>query len=118
LLHLTLETGRTHHIRAHVSHIKHPIIGDELYGGPANRDGSYHLHAFRIAFKHPLRARSDIEAKDKKAAAINFAARFFIKGKSYSMRSAAPALLSSEIRTSSCALSENQIQPHFLDASA
>ncbi len=65
LLHLTLETGRTHQIRAHVSHIKHPIIGDELYGGPPTEDGSYHLHAFRIAFKHPFTGEEvDIEAKE------------------------------------------------------
>ena len=27
-----LETGRTHQIRVHMSHMKHPIIGDQLYG--------------------------------------------------------------------------------------
>lgn len=64
LLHLTLETGRTHQIRAHLSHIKHPIIGDELYGGPPTENGEYHLHAFRIAFIHPFSGQSvDIEGK-------------------------------------------------------
>ncbi|MDQ3229354.1 MAG: pseudouridine synthase, partial [Pseudomonadota bacterium] len=29
-----LETGRTHQIRVHMAHIKYPIIGDPLYGGP------------------------------------------------------------------------------------
>ncbi|MHC9086941.1 23S rRNA pseudouridine(1911/1915/1917) synthase RluD [Luteimonas sp. RIT-PG2_3] len=29
-----LETGRTHQIRVHMSHLKHPILGDPLYGGP------------------------------------------------------------------------------------
>ena len=29
-----LETGRTHQIRVHMAHIKHPIVGDPLYGGP------------------------------------------------------------------------------------
>ena len=29
-----LETGRTHQIRVHMTHIKHPIVGDPLYGGP------------------------------------------------------------------------------------
>ena len=29
-----LETGRTHQIRVHMAHLKHPIIGDPLYGGP------------------------------------------------------------------------------------
>ena len=54
LLHLTLETGRTHQIRAHLSHINHPIIGDELYDGPPTQDGAYHLHAFRMSFTHPF----------------------------------------------------------------
>ncbi|MGO1060635.1 RluA family pseudouridine synthase [Planococcus sp. FY231025] len=54
LLHLTLETGRTHQIRAHLSHLNHPVIGDELYDGPPTQDGSYHLHAFRMSFIHPF----------------------------------------------------------------
>ncbi|RNF39443.1 RluA family pseudouridine synthase [Planococcus salinus] len=54
LLHLTLETGRTHQIRAHLSHIGHPVIGDELYEGPPTQDGAYHLHAFRMSFIHPF----------------------------------------------------------------
>jgi 23S rRNA pseudouridine1911/1915/1917 synthase len=33
LLRLSLETGRTHQIRVHLSHIGHPILGDTLYGG-------------------------------------------------------------------------------------
>lgn len=54
LLQLTLETGRTHQIRAHLSHINHPVIGDELYDGPPTQDGAYHLHAFRMSFTHPF----------------------------------------------------------------
>jgi len=34
LLECRLETGRTHQIRVHMQHLKHPIIGDPLYGGP------------------------------------------------------------------------------------
>lgn len=33
LLKVQLETGRTHQIRVHMAHIKHPLIGDQLYGG-------------------------------------------------------------------------------------
>ena len=29
-----LETGRTHQIRVHMAHVRHPIVGDPLYGGP------------------------------------------------------------------------------------
>ncbi len=32
-LRLKLETGRTHQIRVHMSHLQHPIVGDPLYGG-------------------------------------------------------------------------------------
>jgi 23S rRNA pseudouridine1911/1915/1917 synthase len=34
LLECRLETGRTHQIRVHMTHLKHPIVGDPLYGGP------------------------------------------------------------------------------------
>jgi len=34
LLECRLETGRTHQIRVHMAHLKYPIIGDPLYGGP------------------------------------------------------------------------------------
>jgi 23S rRNA pseudouridine1911/1915/1917 synthase len=33
LLRVTLETGRTHQIRVHMAHIRHPIVGDPVYGG-------------------------------------------------------------------------------------
>ena len=35
LVHIVLETGRTHQIRVHFSHIGHPILGDTLYGSPS-----------------------------------------------------------------------------------
>jgi 23S rRNA pseudouridine1911/1915/1917 synthase len=56
LLELQLETGRTHQIRVHVSHMGHPIIGDTLYDGPTHpeiRPGRHALHAYRLAFTHP-----------------------------------------------------------------
>ncbi len=33
LLRVTLETGRTHQIRVHMAHIRHPVLGDPVYGG-------------------------------------------------------------------------------------
>src|SRR5687768_16059578 len=50
-----LETGRTHQIRAHFAAIGHPLVGDDVYGGPA-RPGleRQFLHAHRLAFDHPV----------------------------------------------------------------
>lgn len=47
---LILETGRTHQIRVHLSHIGHPILGDELYGEKSNIIQRQALHAFRLTF--------------------------------------------------------------------
>lgn len=47
------ETGRTHQIRAHLSALGHPIVGDELYGGKASADGMF-LHASSLEIIHPL----------------------------------------------------------------
>lgn len=54
LLRLRLETGRTHQIRVHLSHIGHPIVGDGLYGESDPRIGRQALHGERLAFPHPL----------------------------------------------------------------
>jgi 23S rRNA pseudouridine1911/1915/1917 synthase len=37
LVHATPETGRTHQIRVHLAALGHPIVGDDLYGGPRHR---------------------------------------------------------------------------------
>ncbi len=63
-----LETGRTHQIRVHMAHLKHPILGDPLYGGPlklpkgasealvATLRGFRRqaLHAETLEFVHPV----------------------------------------------------------------
>jgi 23S rRNA pseudouridine1911/1915/1917 synthase len=52
-----LQTGRTHQIRVHMEYIKHPVVGDPLYG--RHRKGSdlgltrQFLHSYRLAFEHP-----------------------------------------------------------------
>jgi 23S rRNA pseudouridine1911/1915/1917 synthase len=64
LLQLTIKTGRTHQIRVHLSSIKHPVVGDTLYGAPARITGSANkqilpslernfLHAAFLEFLHP-----------------------------------------------------------------
>jgi len=46
LLELRPTTGRTHQLRVHLAHIGHPILGDELYGGP--KAGRMYLHAAEL----------------------------------------------------------------------
>ncbi len=56
---VTLETGRTHQIRVHMSHIGHPVAGDPVYG-PKNGVtslGGQCLHAGLIGFVHPRDGR-------------------------------------------------------------
>jgi 23S rRNA pseudouridine1911/1915/1917 synthase len=68
LLECRLETGRTHQIRVHMAHLKHPIVGDPLYGGPLKlpRGATEELiatlrgfkrqalHAETLEFAHPV----------------------------------------------------------------
>jgi 23S rRNA pseudouridine1911/1915/1917 synthase len=68
LLECRLETGRTHQIRVHMAHLKHPIIGDPLYGGPLKLPKGatpeliealrgfkrQALHAETLEFAHPV----------------------------------------------------------------
>ena len=55
LVRFELETGRTHQIRVHSSHIHHPIVGDEVYGGSTAlyKNGQL-LHAKRLVLSHPI----------------------------------------------------------------
>jgi len=58
LLGLNLETGRTHQIRVHMQAIRHPLVGDLVYGADpvlASRLGLQRqwLHAVRLSFTHP-----------------------------------------------------------------
>lgn len=64
LVELLLETGRTHQIRVHMSHIGHPVLGDGLYGGE-NRLLIHRqaLHAARLSFTHPItKSKLQLEA--------------------------------------------------------
>lgn len=54
LVELTLRTGRTHQIRVHLSHIGHPLLGDDLYGGSKELINRQALHAAKLQFTHPL----------------------------------------------------------------
>lgn len=55
LLELTLETGRTHQIRVHLSFIGYPVIGDPVYGKKTKKYGfeGQALHARLLGFAHP-----------------------------------------------------------------
>lgn len=65
LLHCKLETGRTHQIRVHLSHLGCPIVGDKTYCKkktiPMNRQA---LHAFYLAFEHPVSKKAMKFEKD------------------------------------------------------
>ncbi len=58
LIEASLETGRTHQIRVHLSAIGHPVVGDETYGrGRSLPDALIErpfLHARALAFDHPV----------------------------------------------------------------
>lgn len=55
LLELSLESGRTHQIRVHMSYIHNPVVGDPVYSSNKNKFGleKQMLHAYKIGFNHP-----------------------------------------------------------------
>lgn len=62
LVKIQLETGRTHQIRVHFSHMGHPLFGDELYGGDHEHINRQALHCTRMVFERP-RPRTQLELK-------------------------------------------------------
>ena len=71
LLRVVLHTGRTHQIRVHLQYLRHPVVGDETYGGEPRRFlrglpagavlikqinglARHFLHAGSLAFEHPV----------------------------------------------------------------
>ena len=56
LLEINIETGRTHQIRVHLSHIGFPVVGDYTYSNGKNEFGiiGQCLHAKALDFKHPI----------------------------------------------------------------
>lgn len=54
LVKFKLETGRTHQIRVHMSHIGHALLGDTLYGGDTAQINRQALHCKTIRFIHPV----------------------------------------------------------------
>jgi 23S rRNA pseudouridine1911/1915/1917 synthase len=54
LLDVQLETGRKNQIRVHLADINHPVVGDPKYGSKVGPGGRLALHAYRLAFTHPV----------------------------------------------------------------
>jgi len=53
LLEVSLVTGRTHQIRVHLAYIRHPVLGDAVYGRRSPLIGRPALHAQSLTFRHP-----------------------------------------------------------------
>ena len=79
LIECRLETGRTHQIRVHLSHLGHPLLGDAVYG-PGFKTKAAHLqpdarsalealgrqalHAYVLGFEHPSQGK-DLEFRSE-----------------------------------------------------
>lgn len=59
LMYLMPETGRTHQLRVHLAYINTPIVGDKVYGKPADR---MYLHAYKLEVTIPVSQRQVFEA--------------------------------------------------------
>lgn len=64
LISCILETGRTHQIRVHLSSIKHPLLGDTLYGGNKNEIKRVALHSYCINLINPFTFKEINVTKD------------------------------------------------------
>lgn len=58
LLEVSMLTGRTHQIRAHLASIGHPIVGDKEYGAASSSGGRLFLHAWKLRFNHPVTGKA------------------------------------------------------------
>lgn len=54
LVHLNLETGRTHQIRVHMKYIDYPVFNDPVYGHQIIKEVGQFLHSKTIDFVHPI----------------------------------------------------------------
>jgi 23S rRNA-/tRNA-specific pseudouridylate synthase len=61
LIKLRPTTGRTHQLRVHLSHLNHPIVGDDFYGG--KKASRMFLHAELLELTLPDKTRQVFEAK-------------------------------------------------------
>ena len=58
LLKVNLETGRKNQIRVHLQDLKHPIVGDKKYGSTVSPIARLGLHAWVLAFRHPITGKA------------------------------------------------------------
>ena len=54
IVHIVLETGRTHQIRVHMAYIGNPVLGDTLYGNKSSLINRQALHSNKASFVHPI----------------------------------------------------------------